>query len=404
MFYFSEVLNAKILDDREEYVGKVRDVAIFDSGDSEKYPPIKGVVFIGSKKDHFISYEDIEVFGPKEITLKKTDCWIEMAGSQNEILLNRDLMDKQIFDIDSIRVVRVNDLELAKINDRFCLVAADISFNAILRRLGLPLLPAAKITAPKLIDWKNIDFLSSRDAAGLRLKTSREKLNRLHPADIANLIENLNLRDSSMVIKSFDADKAADILAEVEPKYKDILLEHIDPEHLSTLVEKMPSDEATDVIQDLSHRHKGRVLEKLGAGKADIIRQLSAYEERDAGSIMTTDFLSISGSSSISEAIEMIRTHQDKLESIYHLFVTDMDNRLTGVVSIRSLLLGEGKAMIKDIMSKAITMVSPHAKNIDVARLMTKYNLLSAAVVDSDKKIIGIITIDDIMRILIPNA
>jgi magnesium transporter len=401
MIYFSQIANSKIYDDREQFIGKVKEL-IVDNREG-LFPEIKGVIFLEEKQEKFISYECIESLGIGEVTLKKTNCWNLFHEEQSDILLSRDLMDRQIFDIDSIRVIRVNDLQLMKINDIFCLVAVDISFNALLRRLGLPLFPGSKVLKSQLIDWQSIDFVKEDDS-GLKLKITYEKLQRLHPADIANLIENLSLPDGSKIIRSLNADTAADVLAEIEPKYKDILLENLNTEDLTSMVEKMSTDEATDVIQDLSHHKKGRVIEQLNETRASIIAKLAAYDKDEAGSLMTTDYLFIHEGITVDEAIGEIRERSEQFENIYHIFVVDNEHLLKGIVSIRTLLFSDKKSKIDDIMSSVIAAVSPHTSYENLAKLLTKYNLLSIAIVNEEKKLMGVVTVDDIMRTLIPNA
>jgi len=241
-------------------------------------------------------------------------------------------------------------------------------------------------------------------AGNVQLKTSKEKLHKLHPADIANLIENLNFHESSKLVQSLDEEKAAEVLEEVEPEYKDTLLERFNPKKLASIVEEMPTDEAADIIQNLSDHKRMQVYRRLGVRKAKMLHRLTRYKEDIAGGLMNTDFMSVHKDMTVNEAIKKVRVDSERHSSIYHVFVVDDDSHLEGIVSIRTLLLEKGAQKIADLMTRVYHTVRVSTSGEDVARIMTKYNLLSIAVIDRNKVIRGIITVDDVLRFLIPDA
>jgi Mg/Co/Ni transporter MgtE len=320
-----------------------------------------------------------------------------------EFLLKRDVLDEQIFDVGGIRVVRVNDLELVKVENKISLIGIDISTRALFRRLGLENLPLIKHSKSTYIDWSNVSLVKGQ-FGNLQLKTSREKLHKLHPADIANLIESLNFHESSKLVESLGNEKAAEVLEEVEPKYKDTLLERFNPKNLASIVEEMPADEAADIIQNLSDHKRMQVFRRLGVRKAKMLHRLTSYKEDVAGGLMNTDFMAVHKDMTVHEAIKKVRINSEQHASIYHIFAVDEENHLEGIVSIRTLLLAEKRGKISDMMTSVYHTVRVSTSGEDVARIMTKYNLLSIAVIDHNKVIRGIITVDDILRFLIPDA
>jgi magnesium transporter len=400
MIFFSQLLNRHIYDDKNEVLGRCTDLVLGNG--TEGYPRIKGLITLAGKSSFFIPIEVVEVLSHTEITLNGPDPRRAYIESADDFLLSRDLLDRQIFDVDSIRVVRVNDLQLMQVEKNFSLIAVDISAAAIFRRIGIPVVHS-RIFTPKLLDWKNIDFTKESEG-GLKLKMGYNKLIKLHPADIANLIENLSLHEGSKVMQSFDADTAADVLAEVEPRYKDILLEKLDAKDLSAMINKMSADEAADVFQDLSHYKKNQVIGHLQSSKTDLLNHLASYEQDDAGGLMTTDYFHLDAELTVAEALKEIQKKTDEHRAIYHMFITDKDLTLLGVISIRSFLFAKKTEKLASMMSKVIGAVSPYTSVEDIAKVMTKYNLMSVPVVDEGKKIIGIVTVDDIMRALIPHA
>lgn len=402
MIFFSQLLRVPIIDNKQETIGRLQDVVV-KAHDGE-FPKVHGVLFKDGKHLSFIPYPYIETLSRGEITLNKSNCWkVDYEVANDEFLLSRDVLDQQIFDVKGIRVVRVNDLQMVKIDDCFSVVGIDISNKALLRRLGLSNFLFFSGMESKYIDWHNVSLVKG-PVGSLQLKTTHEKLQKLHPADIANLIENLTLPESTSLVQSFDKETAAEVLGEVDPEYKDTLLEHINPKSLANIMEEMPTDEAVDVLKDLSEHKRMQVFRRLGVRKAKTLHKLSGYKDDIAGGLMTSEFMTINKDSTVDETIKAIRKASDDFRSIYHVFVIDDDKHLLGVVSIRTLLLSTPKQKIIDLMSKVVKTLRLHTKSEDIARLMTKYDLLSMAVVDKQKIIRGIVTVDDILRLLIPDA
>jgi|WetSurMetagenome_2_1015567.scaffolds.fasta_scaffold70449_3 magnesium transporter len=403
MIFLSQILNLPVVNSRQDEIGRLKDVLV-QVNEQAKYPEVSGIVVKAGRKESVIPYKFIENLGYGEITLKKSDCGIDdYKFSNSETLLARDLLDQQIFDVGGIRVVRVNDLELIKIEEKFLLMSIDISNRALLRRLGLAHIPFFRKSKSHFIDWGNVSLVKGL-AGNLQLKTSKAKLEKLHPADIANLIENLNFQESTNLVQSLDEGTAAEVLEEVEPEYKDALLQRINPANLAEIVEEMPTDEAADVIQALSEHKKIQLFKRLGVRKARELHNLSKYKEDTAGGMMNSEFMSVHNDVTVQQAAVRIRKASEQHSSIYHVFITDEDKHLEGIVSIRTLLLAKHREKISSIMSKVYHTVRTGTDVEEVARVMTKYNLLSVAVTDRKKVIKGIITVDDILRYLIPDA
>lgn len=402
MIYLSQLLHVPIIDNRQEVIGKIKD--LIAEADHNGYPAIKGIIFEKAKELCFIPFSCIENMSRAEVTLKKSDCWkINYQLHSSDIALLKDILDKQIFDVQGIRVVRVNDIQLSKIDNKFFAVGIDISNKALYRRLGFGNWPFFQSRQSQYIDWHNISFIKG-DKKGLTLKTSLNKIKKLHPADIANLIENLSHHESSKFVQDIDKETAAEVLSEVEPEYKDTLLEKINSKNLAGILEEMPTDEAADVIQDLSEHKRLQVYRRLGVKKAKTLHKLSKYEEDKAGGLMSQEFIKVFEDDTVASAIRLIKEKSGEHDTVYHLYVVNENQKLTGIVSIRTLLISSGRKKIKEVMSKVAHTLRPHTHAIDIARIMTKYNLLSIAVVDKQRKIQGIVTVDDIMRFLVPEA
>ncbi len=404
MIFLSQIVNVPIIDSKDDVIGYLKDVVFNAKTKNGDYPRVEGLIFFAGGDMNFIPYTCIENLSRAEVTLNRSNCWKgHYELSTDEVLLVRDVLDQQIFDVEGIRVVRVNDLQLSKIDDDFAVVGIDVSNKALMRRLGLSQFPFIRSMQSKFIDWHNVNLVKG-NIGSLKLKTPYKKLEKLHPADLANLIEDLTLHQSTKLVQAIDTEKAAEVLGEVEPEYKGTLIEHINPQNLASILEEMPTDEAADVIQDLSEHKRVQVFRRLGIRKAKMLHKLTTYEEDHAGGLMNAEYMRVAEDETVKEAIKEIRKKSDEHRSIYHVFVIDKDNALIGIVSIRTLLLADKDEKIGKLMSKVVKTVKISTHASEVARIMTKYNLLSVAVVDRKKHLKGIITVDDIMRLLVPDA
>ncbi len=402
MIFLSQLLKIPVVDSRQEDLGTLKDVIV--SVGKQAYPEVTGLLVMRRGKLLHIPERYVEHLGYGEITLSRSGEWKEgYALGSGDFLLGRDLLDQQIFDIKGIRVVRVNDLELARLHERHALVGIDVSSRALFKRLGLLHLPFFRRLPSRMIDWKDVSVVRGPQS-NVQLNLAKERLQAMHPADIANLIENLNFRESTQLVQSFDEETAAEVLEEVQPRYKDKLLEQLPTRQLAGIVEEMPKDQAADVVQDLSDHKRRQVFRRLGVRKAKALSDLAAYREDTAGGLMNTDFVALRPEDTVTRAIRKIRKVSGTFRSLYHVFIVDDQGVLTGVVSVRTLLLAKGRQPLCEIMSKVIRTVRPGTKAKEVARVMTRYDLLSIAVVDRRRTLLGIVTGDDILRYLVPDA
>src|SRR6266699_422842 len=349
----------------------------------------------------------------------------------DELLLRRDILDKQIVDTQGFRVVKVNDLKLAQIKKTVRLVGVDISLSGLLRRLGIlaPIEILSRVLpirfAERTITWNYVERIQVvvRDATGqltaafagagaaagigvngivpkVQLTVRHTKLADLRPADIADILEQLDAEDAGAVLERLDTGKAADALNEVESSLQYTILSELDPERASDLLEVLPPDDAADILADLPAEEVERLLSLMPAYEAQPIRELLRYGAEKAGGIMTTEVLSLSQELTIEEALVYLRQHSAHLEMIYYLYVVDSDKHLVGVVSLRELVVAEPTTHLHDLMDKDVIKVTTDTDQEEVARFISKYDLLGVPVVDSENHLVGLITVDDVIDVL----
>ena len=405
MPYISELLNNKIFDSSDATVGKLQDILI--SPKEGAFQPLEFLV-IKDLKDgiKFVPYEFVENFTSSEISLKNlfTGIAISKLPGEDYIYLKKDVLDKQIVDIAGTRVVRVNDLRIGTVENKMCVLGIDPSFRGLLRRLGFG---DSFITRPfevKLIDWRQAKLLAG--SAPLQLNTAIEELSELHPADLANIVEDLDVKFGSNLLASLDSVEAARVLEEVDPQLQTILVKHLGPERAGKILSQMSSDEFADLVKTLSSEETKDFLSNVSASRAQSLQKLISYPNNTAGGLMTLDFFSARPQWSVSETIEELKKISENMRSIAHVYITQDNGKFMGAISMRRLILANRDDKISMLAKDfpARSTLKPHDRVQKVIHLMTKYNLYTAAVLDKEKKLLGVVTIDDVMRLLAPKA
>jgi CBS domain-containing protein/sporulation protein YlmC with PRC-barrel domain len=327
----------------------------------------------------------------------------------NEILLRSDLMDKQIVDIDGRKVVRVNDLRLDEVDGRLRLVAVDVGAAGLVRRLGLErgfrvLARNLHIALPeRYIDWEDVDPVES-SIASIKLRVPHKGLAELHPADLASILDRLAPRDRAGVLASLDDEAVADAMEEMEPDTQVEVLEDLAPERAADILEEMSPDDAADLVADLDQDTRDDILRYMEPSEAQEVQELLAYPEDTAGGIMTTAYIAVGAQETAGGAIELLREWEPDAETIYYVYVTDDDERLVGVLSLRDLIVAQPGTPIGDVMIREPVAVGALAGEDQVAEVVAHYNLLAVPVVDDDGRLVGIVTIDDAIDTVIPAA
>ena len=406
MPYISELLNNRVTDSADVSVGKLQDILI--TAKEGTFAPLEFLVIkIGHDETRFVPYEFVANFTSSKISLKNIFNKIaltELPAGRSYVRLKKEILDKQIVDVAGTRVVRVNDLRIGSFENKTCVLAIDASFKGLLRRLGIADFFVAQIFDAKLIDWRQAKLLEG--SAPLQLNTAEEQLSHLHPADLANLVEDLDVMHASNLLASLDSAEAAKVLEEVDPELQTVLVKYLGPEKAGKILSQMSSDELVDLIKTFSGGEAREFLSQVKSGKTQNLQQLISYPDNTAGGLMTLDMVTARPDWTVQQAIEEIRRASDSLRSIFYVYLTDDEGYFKGVLSIRRLLLADKSTVLSSMAKKFPdhSFLKPHFKMDEIIELMTKYNLYTALVLDKDKKLLGIVTIDDVMRQLFPTA
>ncbi len=400
-FYFSQIYKIPIYNYEGRRVGELRDLAI--RWDRET-PKVTGLKYSKGVPKH-IPVDEVEQFDLTGIRLKGPLPEERLIPVQpDEIYMRKWLMDKQIIDIKGAKVVRVNDIKVfwLQTGERKYLlpVAVDIGLRGLARRLGVEFF--FKKRKEQLVSWQFIQHLEEK-TANLQLVSERAQLEKLHPADLADILEDLDYKKRTDVMEDLDVETAAEAFAEMEADTQIEVLELLGSEQAADLLEEMAPDEAADLLGELPEEKADELLNLMEPEEAQEVRELMEHEEDTAGALMTTEFIALPPELTVAQAFPELRKQAAEAETIYYLYILGPDENLLGVVSLRELLVSEPEAGLDSLMQTRIISVLPDDPHERVTELIDKYGLLALPVVEESGKMLGIITVDDVIDLIVPD-
>jgi magnesium transporter len=397
------VLGRPIRDLEGERVATIKDV-IVRLGE-EDHPPVAGFVARYRRRDFFMPRWRISEFNEQGARLNADILDLRpFVRRENEVLLARDVLDKQLIDVDGKRVVRVNDVQLIEAGNEWRVTGADVSLQGLWRRL----LPAGFVGSGRpveVIDWADVGYLAT-DAATVQLKSSSDKLARLHPVEIARLAEALSYHHGSEIVEALDDETAAETLEEMPAERQARIIGDMDEERAADILEWMSPDEAADVLGDLPEEKAEELLGLMEGEEQADVAELLPYEDDTAGGLMTTEFVTLPRDLTVGEALARLREMAETPNMIYYLYVVEHEDswKLVGIIALRSLILAEPGAPLEEVMRDDFQMAQPDDSAHEVAEKIAEYNLLALPVLDEAGDILGIVTVDDAMEMLLPKG
>lgn len=408
MFYLSQMLGKPVIAKGGEQLGTISDIAI---ATGEVFPRITSLAFQGpGRTPLMISWRKyVEDFDGDQVTLNVDPTDVRFSYLQpDEILLSRDLMNKQIVDTQGLKVVRVNDLKFSSSRNQLRLLGAEVGMRGLLRGLS-PHLENGVLAIGRffkhplqenIIAWNYMDLLE-RDLSQVKLSMTHRRLHELHPADVADIIEQLDPQQRASVFEHLDTAQAADAISELEDEYQSEVVDGLDESRASTLLAQMDPDDAADIIGDLPYEKAETLLRLMGVKEERAIRRLLGYKEKTAGGIMTTEFFAVPEDTTVGATIEKLRSLPEDHEPVQYVYVIKEGCVLTGVVTMRNLVLANDNTNVSDLAFRDLITVTPDEDQEEVANAISKYSLLAMPVVDEDdNELLGIVTFDDAFDVM----
>jgi Mg2+ transporter MgtE len=427
LIFLSTLLRQSVYDIEGRRIGALKDIYVTLH---ETFPVVTAIVVTPSTlstQEMIIPWSQVHSLEESEVHLTVKQSQIaSYTPDSDELLLKRDLLDKQIVDTQGFRVVKVNDLKLAQIKHTARLIGADISLSGLLRRLGI-LTPVELLSrvlpvhlSERTITWNYVEPIqvvrvgtsqlapamagATVGASGVvpqvQLNVSHTRLADLRPADLADILEQLDAEEAGAMLERMDMETAADVLNEVEAPRQSEILSELDPERASDMLERLAPDDAADILAEMPQEEAERLLNLMPANESQPIRELLRYSPETAGGIMTTEVLSLDEDMTVEQALAYLRQHSTHMEMIYYLYTVDDEKRLVGVVSLRQLVVAEPSAQLKTLMDPDVISVKTDTDQEEVARIIAKYDLLGVPVVDEENHLVGLVTVDDVIDVI----
>ena len=404
--FFSEILGRSVTDSEGKRIGRLADLKVRLN---EPFPRVATVAIRRPKERGLaaLSWDFVDGIEGATLSLKPgaEAQFSPLEVGAAELLLRDDLLDKQVVDTYGAKIERVNDIHLLIVNGDLRTIHVDFGIRGIFRRLGW-LKSIDRFTSwlfaytypEKMISWKYVQPLASDPKLNLKLNVTARKVHDLHPSDIADIIEELDRANRSSVFKSLDLETAAETLQEVDPKLQMSLIETTPEEKISDILEEMEPDEATDFLADMPEERKRKLILTMDKPYRQTVEELLKFEEGTAGSIMTKDFLALSRSTTIGEAVEEFKKSTHPLETVVYIYVVDEEKRLLGVITVRHLLVCEPGEPLSKFMNPHLIKIEVDDDLETIAETFTKYKFIEVPVVDKENVLQGIITLQDIVK------
>ena len=336
--------------------------------------------------------------------------WVLADGSEGLLLLSRDLLDQQVIDVHGRKVVRVNDVDFYHDNQQNRSIlkvgGVDVGARGAVRRLLKGVVPANALRAlllripPREIPWEFVDIIETDPARRVKLKISNDRLAKLHPADIADIVEELAPDEREAVFETLEEGVAAGALEELEPRVQRAVLESLDSDRAADIVEEMQPDAAADLLADLSHERSEAILVQMQPEERQEISDLLEFKENSAAGRMTTEFIALPVSASAQDAIEAMRVFEGRMENMSTIYLIDSAGKLAGAVPLVKIVLASQSTALLGLAQEPLIRCHESTKESAYVELFDKYNLLTLPVIDESDHLIGVITPDDVIAML----
>jgi len=409
-FALTELLGAPVFDPAGARCGRVRELALIPQDDRAR---VANFIVRTGADSRLLPFGSVTSLDNGIRTDLPAANWARSDGSEGMLLLARDLLDQQVIDVFGRKVVRVNDLDLLQesVGNRPVLKvgSVDVGPRGAIRRLLKGLVPAVALRAllrqipPRSIPWDFVDLIETDPARRVKLKISHDRLAKLHPADIADIVEDLAPDEREAVFQTLDEDVAAGALEEVEPKVQKAIVESLDSERAAEIVEEMEPDAAADLLADLPEERTSEILLEMQPEERKEMVELLEFKENTAAGRMNTEYLAVHVTATVHDAVEVLRRFEGGVETVSTIYLVDSQGTLAGAVPLAKLVLATPDTPMLALTQEPLISTPAGAKEKEVAELFDKYNLLTLPVVDDNKKLTGVITSDDVISLLRAN-
>jgi CBS domain-containing protein len=404
VLHLSLVVGGALVDADGGRLGRVEDLIVRLGGVG--YPPITGFLVSVARRRAYLAAEQVSDIEHGRAVLREAR--LDLAPFRRrpeEVLLKEDVLDHQLINVDGARLVRANEIELARVEGWWRVVGVDTGPRGGLRRL-LPRLVGARVPPGQFLDWAGVEPFVGH-VSSVRLRVPHPKLARMHPAQIADLVEAASHDEGKELMSAVgmdDRELEADVFEELDEQHQREFLEERSDAEVAAILARMAPDAAADVVADLEERRRENVLALLPAQRRTKVRTLLGYDPVQAGGLMSTEFLCVYSQATVGEVLGRIRRADVATELLTTIFVMDTHRALMGAVPLASLVRADEDSSIAELLPAYTPRLVPTADFEEVARLMADFNLMAVAVLDAKQQMIGVITVDDVLETMLPKG
>jgi len=401
VLHLSLVVGGVLWDPSGERLGRVEDVIVRLG---EEYPPVSGALATVAGRQVYVPGEEIEEIVHGGVRLRAVTLDLQrFVRRSDEVLLRKDVLDRQLINVDGARLVRANEIELARVEGWYRVVGVDTGLRGIARRL-VPRRLGDSVATGTFLDWASVEPFTGH-VPSVRLRVPHPKLARLHPAQLADLVEAASHHEGEEILHAVGGDKEleADVYEELDPQHQIEFVTERSDQEVTELLSRMEADDAVDLLGEMEDDRRERIVEMLPALLRRRVRVLAGYDPATAGGLMSPDFICMYSTATKQEAIERVARSRGNAESLAWIYVMNQDRRLRGAISLPDLLrVPEADAGLADVAVFMPPTLTPDAEVEEIARLMTDYDLTVAPVVNEREMLLGVVTVDDVLELVLP--
>jgi CBS domain-containing protein/sporulation protein YlmC with PRC-barrel domain len=401
------LLGIPVTDAQGQLRGRLKDVAVATGPDAGK---VAGLVLKSRTGLWIVPAQEVIETPAGTLEVRSASALVPLKDEGNFLFLQRDLVDRQIIDINGRKVVRVNDVDLEWVmqgDSRLLRVAeVEVGLRGAFRRVFKGLLPRATLESLSRkfryrgIPWHFVDVIEVDPARRVKLRIEHERLAEMHPSDLAEILEDLAPAERDAVFTSLDEEVAAETLEEVDPKLQKSLLEKLDEERIADIVEEMDPGAAADLLAELSEEQSDAILEEMEPEERQEVAELLEFDEKSAAGAMTTDFVAVNVNATVANAVQALRAFDGDPESVTEIYLLDEKKVLRGAIPLARLVMAQPDTRLSVLAEPRILSCPADTRQDELAEIFDKYNLHALPVVDSQNRMVGVVHADHVIAFL----
>jgi len=406
VLHATEVLGAEAYDLNGNFVGRVREMFIEPADQPNRVARL--MLSRGRYGTLMVRHDQVGSISPGTIRLTVDERTLEAYRPNDAWLaVRKDLLDQQIIDTSGRKVVRVNDIDLAEhktnAHTELRVTQVDVGLPGAVRRLLQGVISPSAIRhiqeklPPRVISWDFVNLIEPDPMRRVKLRITHQKLEQMHPADLADIMEELSHKERQAIVGSIDEETAAEALAEIDERLQMQIMEKLSPAKAADILEEMEPDEAADLLVEMTPEKSRQVLAEMSGDEARDVRELLKFDARSAGGMMTTELVIVGEDATREEVVGWIRENEVNRDQLDTVFLVNLQAKLCGAVPVARLWLSEDRQRLAELRTEPLVFVRPEVDDGEVFELFDKYNLRALAVVDDHGTPIGMITVDDVV-------